>query len=257
MELGERFPGFFGTDGRYAAAPLPQVFKVPHLRNLYQRVGMFGVAPNPTFNPRDFSATGDQVRGFGFLHDGSHDTVFRFVDRVGFNQENPAVGHIPGGFTNDAVGDQKRKQVEQFVLAFDSNFAPIVGQSITLTADNRAIVERVSICSVRAPRRANASSPRRAVFSATSVAISISATAPTRRAARGIEGARKESSATSRAAGAELTFTCVPPGSGVRIALDRDLDGFYDTDEIEVGSDPADATSVPSEAQIAARLAEE
>ena len=29
----------------------------------------------------------------------------------------------------------------------------------------------------------------------------------------------------------ELTFTCVPPGSGFRIGIDRDEDGIYDADE--------------------------
>ena len=30
--------------------------------------------------------------------------------------------------------------------------------------------------------------------------------------------------------GQELTFTCVPPGSGQRIGLDRDRDGLLDGD---------------------------
>ena len=46
-------------------------------------------------------------------------------------------------------------------------------------------------------------------------------------------------------AGQELTYTCVPPGSGVRIGIDRDEDGFPDRTEIEAGSDPADPNSVP------------
>ena len=29
----------------------------------------------------------------------------------------------------------------------------------------------------------------------------------------------------------EITFTCVPPGSGVRIGIDRDEDGILDADE--------------------------
>ena len=37
------FPGFFGTDGPHAFDAEPQIFKVPHLRNLYQKVGMFGM----------------------------------------------------------------------------------------------------------------------------------------------------------------------------------------------------------------------
>jgi hypothetical protein len=42
-----------------------------------------------------------------------------------------------------------------------------------------------------------------------------------------------------------LTFTCTPPGSGVRIGLDRDMDGFMDGDEIAAGSDPANPLSTP------------
>lgn len=29
----------------------------------------------------------------------------------------------------------------------------------------------------------------------------------------------------------EITYTCVPPGSGIRIALDRDEDGLWNGDE--------------------------
>ena len=68
----------------------PQLFKIPHLRNLYQKVGMFGM-PAPPFGilPGDNDHKGDQVRGFGFLHDGSFDTVFRFMRGIGFS---PFVG---------------------------------------------------------------------------------------------------------------------------------------------------------------------
>ncbi|HXS18542.1 MAG TPA: hypothetical protein VN764_15195, partial [Polyangiaceae bacterium] len=85
-------PGFFGTDGKYSFENESQVMKVPHLRNLYQKVGMFGRADSmftlsesifgpeqggffAPGNPRYF---GPQVRGSSFLHDGSVDTVHRF-----------------------------------------------------------------------------------------------------------------------------------------------------------------------------------
>lgn len=45
--------------------------------------------------------------------------------------------------------------------------------------------------------------------------------------------------------GGELTYTAVPPGSGTRIGIDRDRDGYLDGDELEEGSDPADPASVP------------
>src|SRR5262249_38906020 len=47
-------------------------------------------------------------------------------------------------------------------------------------------------------------------------------------------------------AGQELTYTCVPPGSGTRIGVDRDEDGFFDRDELDAGSDPADPASIPA-----------
>ena len=40
--------------------------------------------------------------------------------------------------------------------------------------------------------------------------------------------------------GQELTFTCVPPGSGKRMGIDRDEDGHFDTDELDAGNDPDD-----------------
>ncbi|HEX8953070.1 MAG TPA: thrombospondin type 3 repeat-containing protein, partial [Polyangia bacterium] len=42
-----------------------------------------------------------------------------------------------------------------------------------------------------------------------------------------------------------LTFTCVPLGSGVRVALDRDGDGWADADEILAHTNPADPNSHP------------
>src|SRR5215212_9570433 len=117
-------PGFFGSDGRYSFESETQYLKVPHLRNLYQKVGMFGMAdtfpnfaplPNPAspiallaFLPaplNDTSHQGDQVRGFGFLHDGSVDTVNRFHGANLFTQR-PADSPFPnvGGITTDGAG---------------------------------------------------------------------------------------------------------------------------------------------------------
>jgi hypothetical protein len=90
-EFGVSRPGFFGTDGRYSFEGESQVFKVPHLRNLYQKAGRFGNAPDGFFLPEsvlgarrggffseDTEFTGPQVRGFGFFHDGGADTLHRF-----------------------------------------------------------------------------------------------------------------------------------------------------------------------------------
>src|SRR4029450_1802710 len=58
--------------------------------------------------------------------------------------------------------------------------------------------------------------------------------------------------AIATTAGNTVTYTCVPPGSGMRAGVDRDEDGFLDRDELDAGRDPADPTSFPgSEAVLA------
>ena len=170
-----KHPGFFGSDGQFSFEGNSQFFKVPHLRNLYQKVGMFGMAPNPPF-PSAIAPPGSlvffplantplpadktqQVRGFGFLHDGSVDTVFRFVSGSVFLQRppnaffggpgtppellDPDTGKDPGnlgGLPNPLIPGQDqvtlRRDLEAFLLAFDSNLAPIVGQQTTLSKLN-------------------------------------------------------------------------------------------------------------------------
>ena len=67
--------GFFGTDGESSYEALPQIMKVPQLRNLYEKVGMFGVPADPRANPGNNGNLGPQVRGVGFTNDGSVDAV--------------------------------------------------------------------------------------------------------------------------------------------------------------------------------------
>jgi hypothetical protein len=38
----------------------------------------------------------------------------------------------------------------------------------------------------------------------------------------------------------QVTYTCIPAGSGIRIALDRDEDGVWNGDELNAGSNFAD-----------------
>ncbi len=92
----------------------PQEFKIPGLRNLYQKIGMFGMPDFPTL-PGDNTHRGPQVRGFGFLHDGVIDTLDSFFTSIAFT-----------------LSSQDRKDLEAFMLVFDTDLAPIVGQQVTL-----------------------------------------------------------------------------------------------------------------------------
>jgi hypothetical protein len=118
-------PGFFGTSGEYSFENESQVFKVPHLRNLYQKVGMFGRPQAPTalgesvlgplrggFFAPDSSHQGPQVRGVSFLHDGAVDTVERFHAAVVFvaRSDNPSgfEAVFPAARTRAACVDEFR-----------------------------------------------------------------------------------------------------------------------------------------------------
>ncbi|MBM0106424.1 hypothetical protein JM946_16955 [Steroidobacter sp. S1-65] len=215
--------GFFGTDGQASFEGLPQIVKIPHLRNAYTKVGMFGFPGMPFFTTPDTGNMGDQIRGFGFLHDGSIDTMFHFFSAVLF-APTPEVG-FPA-----ATYEQTRRDAEQFMLAFDSDLAPIVGQQITLTKTNAAAVgPRIDLLQARAAApftskildgtvtecdlvaKLNlAGTPRGFLYNASSDAFvasgtSISVPDPLFRALALIPGQ-------------EITFTCAPPGSGARIA---------------------------------------
>ncbi len=234
--------GFFGSGGQTTFENEPQEFKVAHLRNAYQKVGMFGM-PDVSFvnlPPRSTRHQGSQVRGYGFLHDGSIATVDDFL-------------HASVFFLSD--GD--RRDLEQFVFAFDTTYAPIVGQQATLTGAADDVAEaRVDLMQARAAtpfilvRQAAAHEcdlvvrgtvggedrgflfdPRTGRYRSDRIADDDMGAGALR--------------ALANVPGQELTFTCAPPATGVRLALDRDGDGHLDRDEIDAGSDPADATSVP------------
>jgi DNA-binding beta-propeller fold protein YncE len=234
-------PGFFGSDGRATFENETQMFKVAHLRNLYQKVGMFGMAPEAFVNSGDNAHKGDQIRGFGFLHDGSIDTVFRFFQATVFNNTGGNTG-----FTVDAAGDLERRDMESFMLAFDSNHRPIVGQQATLSptsgvdADTRVdlILDRADAGECDAVVKGIVAGEDRGwVYDGAGQFSSD-------RAGDGVitEAALR---ALADTAGQELTFTAVPEGEGLRIGVDRDLDGFGDIDEVDGGSDPTDVGSLP------------
>ena len=222
--------GHFGTGGNASFEGETQIFKIPHLRNAYQKVGMFGMPDVPFFKALKTPFQGNQVRGFGFLHDGTTDTLFRFLNAIGFT------------FPDDTT----RRNVEQFVLAFDSDFAPIVGQQVTLTstatfANCTPGSSTDPTCARIDLMVARASAPFTSKFAGGSVTecdlvvkgkiggVSKGWVRVAGGTFQPDDGTANVSDASLRGlaatAGQELTYTAVPPGSGVRIGIDRDLDG--------------------------------
>ncbi len=211
--------GFFGTGGLSSNDGGAQQRKIPHLRNQQQKVGMFGGAFLPGLN----GDRGPQLRGFGFLHDGSVDTLFRFLNG-------------PFNFTG---GNQDRLDLEAFLVAFPSDLPPMVGQQVTIDATSLAaggarLSQLLAAADARYPSKLLGPGATQCDLAARGVVAG---------AARGFarlpDGSFRPDSGgaplsllqllgLASAPGGTLTFTCVPFGSGARAGVDRDGDGLPD-----------------------------
>jgi DNA-binding beta-propeller fold protein YncE len=236
----DRSQGFFGSSGLMTFENEPQEMKVAGLRNIYDKVGMFGMAESAFITSGGpHAATGEQVRGFGFLHDGSIDTIFRFLGANVFSLSN-----------------QEQRDLEALMMVFDTDLAPIVGQSVTIDAASTAeeLARRDLLV-----ERAGAPLVLHGTAAATECDLVVHGVVGGE--ARGFlrqsdgsftsdrqaEAARSlaELTALAQVAGQGLTFLCAPPGTGNRMALDRDEDGVRDRDELDQGRSPIDRPVPP------------
>ncbi len=214
--------------------------KVPQLRNLYDKVG--------------FELTQTQnVAGFGFLHDGSIDSLARFVDEPVFT----------------LTSDQDTADLVAFLLAFSGSDLPSGSPTSLLQPPGTASRDAHAAVGQQAAV-ADGSRPAQLVRLARLLVLAdagrVGLVARARRGglARGyvyVPGAMFQSDRADETAGvlelvqgaqpgAEVTFTAVPLGSEVRLGIDRDLDGAFDQDELDLGSSPADPTSLPCGAPL-------
>lgn len=209
--------GQFATSGLSVLNPNPGprvVFKVPTLRGMYDKVGMFGIFPVPAILPDDFPRgfLGDQVRGFGFINDGS--------------------GILP-------------PETAAFLLVMDTNFKPVVGQQVTVGAATvREVTGRAELLVARADMGDCDLVVKGVVAGEARGWTRIDGSYRSDRSAEPLL-ADSDLRQYVSVAGQELTYTCVPPGSGARLGVDRDGDGAFDRDEIDAGADPADPFNQP------------
>ena len=231
---GCHFAGQFGagTNGQIVdrnSLMASQDIKVPHLRNLYRKTGF-------TDQPGAVSK-----RGFGFTHNGSVATIFDFLQFPAFNFGSP-----------QAVADANRRDVEQFLLSFDTGMAPAVGTQVTFFGANDSdpvvsarldtLVARADAgdCDLVAKGRV-ALQPRGWLY------VGGGMWRPDKSAASDL------TTAALRALGglgSEVTVTGVPVGSGMRLGIDQDRDGYRDGDELDAGSNPANPRSTPQNVAV-------
>lgn len=199
----------------------PQDMKIPQLRNVYRKTG-FDKTPGVRAK-----------RGFGFLHDGSNANLFEFL-------------HFPGfSFAPGPSGDAQRRDVEAFLLAFDTGAAPAVGAQVTFDGgvgdaargprlDTLVTQAAIGNCDLVARGRV-AGVPR-------GWKLEAGTWKPDR---AGQPTLTSDQLRALAAAGSEVTVMGVPVGAGTRMALDRDRDTFLDGDELAAGSDPGNPASTP------------
>lgn len=231
--MGEHHRQLVSVDGSTNRA-----IKTPQLRALYDKVG-FEMSQSRSLS------------GFGVLHDGSVDSIARFVSEPAFNVANDTEvanlvafllslsgGDLPAGTTNNvlippggasldahaAVG----KQVT--LIAIGTNPASDITRLNTFLA--QAIGSRVGLIV-----KGNLGGiPRGFAYDAST--------------ARYLSDRAGETYTDSQlralaAPGSELTWTVVPIGTQVRMGIDRDLDGWLDRNEIDVCTDEANPNAFP------------
>ena len=212
---GERHHALVPVDGSTQRS-----IKVAQLRNLYDKVG--------------FEMTQKRSRaGFGFLHDGSIDSLTRFLSEPAFDPDNeqdvadlvalmlsfsgsgfgdPAFLEPPGTPSQDvpaAVG----KQLTTPQGAITPEQAVLLGQLRDL-ADAGQIGLILKTVSDGQPRGATYVGSNTFLTDRADVTINF-------------DGLQQ----FAEAADAPVTFTAVPRGTGLRLGIDRDVDGIGDFDE--------------------------
>ena len=203
--------GLFGTAGLMAdnGQPGARNFKIPHFRDQYQKVGMFG------FGFQDSSFKGPQVRGYGYNHNGATSTNFALAD-LGMPASDLAA-------------------LRSFLFAFPTEMAPIVGQQISLRGDNSAVARpRLELLM----SRARVSQPVAECDLIAKGVVEGRARGWLMQGDGSFQSDRASENAVSLAdlldfasrPGQAITFTCAPPGSGRRMGIDRNRDGVLDAD---------------------------
>jgi YVTN family beta-propeller protein len=219
------FPAGTNGDVIFLGEPFgSQPFKIAQLRNLYEKTGF-----------DDLTGSTVNKRGFGYLHDGRDNNLSTFLSE-------PVFG----------LNEQEKLDLEAFLMQFPAGTHPATGAALTLDASN-----------LNDPDVSQRLSDYEAVILAGEIDLIVYG--PVNDEDRGwvwigqnggqhfFQSDRADDvwtwaeivDAISNQA-AVLTLLGVPPGEGVRMGVDRDLDGFLDRDEIDAGSDPADPDNGPS-----------
>lgn len=218
--MGENHLGIVSTDGSTNVS-----MKVPQLRNQYEKTGF------------EMTQT-DNVAGFGFLHDGSVDSLSKFLSaqvfRVGSDQDIADLIALTLAFSGSDFGNVNPQLGAPPPLSKDSHAA--VGAQVTISTPAG---------SARADQMLNLAQSGKVDLVVHSGLTGYFYDFATQKFLSS-DGSPELSPAQLQAGAsgtAPQTWTLVPHGLGPRLGIDRDGDGIGDAVEVKQGSNPADAAS--------------
>ncbi|MDG2149185.1 MAG: hypothetical protein P8N09_06655 [Planctomycetota bacterium] len=229
---GEHHHALVGIDGSTNKS-----IKIAHLRNLYDKVGMD-------------MAVEESRAGFGFLHDGSVDSIARFLSKPSFGLTSDQdiadmvaflLSYSGGGLPRGSLSDPMKPLGP---MSQDSH--PAVGQQVTIASWDTLASEQTQLIQTM-------------VSLAESQEVGLVVCGLQGDSVAGwayLPGGLAQSNRISQkldftdlmelaGVGSELTLTLVPKGTEIRIGLDRDNDGAYDGDEFDAGTNPLDPLDSP------------
>ena len=198
--------------------------KVPHLLNMYQKIG-------PTFG--DGATTPDAKSGFGYGHDGTMPDLLSFFSLDVFT-----------------VNSGQARDIVSFMFHFPTDTRPCVGSNVTVppgtpptgtAADEQAIDDMVGIADRNDANRhgelvapALAGGTMRAYYLSNGMWVPDKATDPP------LTTAALRSAATG-----PVSFLCAPVDSGLRLGFDRDEDGVANLDDCAPRDPSSSGTRAP------------
>jgi YVTN family beta-propeller protein len=184
-----------------------QDFKVPHLRAIYQKLNL------------NRAAGTNSVGGFGFQHDGTFADIFTFLSQPVF-----------GTFADDTT---RKKNLAAFLQCFDTGTAPAVGYTRTIAATNAnatSISNDWSLLENQAGLT-NVDFIVRGTIDGRSHGLLYQPRLGTYRSdTTNLAVFTRAQLVAKIQSGDTLNLMGVPPGSGLRMSIDRDLDGVFDAD---------------------------
>ncbi|MBX3420857.1 MAG: hypothetical protein KF752_04795 [Pirellulaceae bacterium] len=221
--------------------PMQNTLKVAHLRNIYERVG-FRMRPGST-----------STHGFGHMHDGNVASIADFIGNPAFLfTSDQQIANMVALLLSWAGSDFREANgsliANNGTIALEPPGVPSkdshagVGQQVTITHPSHSTTRINSLIS--------------AVDATSRLELICKTHGPAGSRGllyRGSNSYQWDNIGQPNATLAEIlggtgnghtaTFTIVPSGTGYRLALDRDMDGYLDYQEILNCSDPNDPTS--------------